>query len=143
MERWEGAVCQVNRSGRADYWLRGDGGGWRAFRPRSAAARRLFAGPCRGVAHTVESRGGSETVCSETTRESSAHIGTLWHTVAGMRLWAFPRSGWGWGGAGRCEHGGIPRGLRDYWLCDYGRRWVQSGTQWPRRDYPLWGDGGR
>ena len=43
MERWEGAVRQVNRSGRADYWLRGDGGGWRAFRTRSAAARRLFA----------------------------------------------------------------------------------------------------
>lgn len=27
--------------------------------------------------------------------------------------------GWGWGGEGRCEHGRIPRWLRDYSLWDY------------------------
>ena len=52
-----GAVHQVSRSGRADYWLCGEGRG--ALRTRSAAAVRLFAaGPCCGVAHTVESHCG-------------------------------------------------------------------------------------
>ena len=35
--------------------------------------------------------------------------------------------GWGWGGEGRCEHGRIPRWLRDYSLWDYRRA---LGTKW-------------
>ena len=35
--------------------------------------------------------------------------------------------GWGWGGEGRCEHGRIPRWLRDYSLWDHRRA---LGTKW-------------